>query len=83
MPFPAAEESLGTEFQRCAARAQNRAAVRREQSLQNLAMADGRYVIFSKAARKNIPQSVIDLIRCVCVFKQTSCGRLAGMLTIL
>lgn len=62
---PAAEESLGTEFQRCAARAQNRAGVRREQSLQNLAMADGRYVIFNKAARKNIPQSVIDLIRCV------------------
>ncbi|PNW88282.1 hypothetical protein CHLRE_01g022600v5 [Chlamydomonas reinhardtii] len=54
---------VGTEFVRCAARAQQRSASRRDQSLAALSTSDGRHVAFSKAARKRIPQEVLDLIR--------------------
>lgn len=59
----AAAEPLGVEFQKCAQRAQARSAQRRDNSLMNLAMPDGRYVMFSKAARKAIPKEVIDEIK--------------------
>ncbi|GFR48031.1 hypothetical protein Agub_g9863 [Astrephomene gubernaculifera] len=55
--------NVGNEFMRCASRAQQRAATRREQSLAALCTADGRQVSFSKAARKRIPADVLDLIR--------------------
>ncbi|KAG2444547.1 hypothetical protein HXX76_001293 [Chlamydomonas incerta] len=54
---------VGTEFVRCAARAQQRSSSRRDQSLAALSTSDGRHVAFSKAARKRIPQEVLDLIR--------------------
>lgn len=62
-PSPAANTNLGTEFQRCANRAQARSSVRRDQSLAALSTADGRRVTFSKAARSRIPKEVIELIR--------------------
>jgi hypothetical protein len=54
---------LGAEFERCARRAQSKNVERRERSLINLMMPDGRTVSFSKQARANIPKAVIDEIR--------------------
>ncbi|EFJ42585.1 hypothetical protein VOLCADRAFT_121526 [Volvox carteri f. nagariensis] len=55
--------NVGMEFVRCANAAQERSTSRRGQSLSVLSTADGRKVVFSKAARKRIPKEVIDLIR--------------------
>ena len=57
------EGTLGEEYVRCANRAQDRNAQRRDNSLQTLTMPDGRNVVFGKAARKNIPSEVIKYIR--------------------
>jgi hypothetical protein len=54
---------LGAEFQRCARRAQAKNIERRERSLINLMMPDGRTVQFTKAARAAIPASVLREIR--------------------
>lgn len=55
--------NLGLAYQRCAQKAQARSKVRREQALSKLSMPDGRWPVFGRAARKQIPAAVIDRIR--------------------
>jgi hypothetical protein len=62
-PSPAAELSLGAEFQRCATRAQNRNKARKKNSLLNLRLNDYRQVYFSKEDRKAIPAALIEEIK--------------------
>ena len=52
-------------YARCAQRAQQRSGDRREGSLTSLAMPDGRWIWFDKAARASIPRAVIEEIRWV------------------
>ncbi|KAL6765032.1 hypothetical protein V8C86DRAFT_1223852 [Haematococcus lacustris] len=54
---------LGEEFQRCANRAQARNLERRDSSLLTLNMPDGRYITYSKAARKAIDPAVMHELR--------------------
>lgn len=54
---------LGAEFERCARRAQAKNLERRERSLLNLMMPDGRTVSFTKQARAAIPPEVLREIR--------------------
>jgi hypothetical protein len=54
---------LGAEFERCARRAQAKNGERRERSLINLMMPDGRTVSFTKQARAAIRKDVLDEIR--------------------
>lgn len=54
---------LGPAFVKCANKAQATCARRRKSSMASLKMPDGRTPTFSKAARKKIPQDVIDFIR--------------------
>ncbi len=53
------------EYLRCASKAQQRNGQRRDASLATVAMGDGRWLSFSKEARKAIPAEVIDYIRWV------------------
>jgi len=62
-PPPPADVDLGTSFMRCATLAQQRNMDRKAKSLAQLAMPDGRYVDFTKAARKAIPEAVMEAIR--------------------
>jgi hypothetical protein len=59
----AAGINLGLAYQRCAQKGQARSKVRREQALSKLSMPDGRWPVFGRAARKQIPAAVIDRIR--------------------
>lgn len=54
---------LGAEFIKCANRAQSRNMQRKDQSLSNLQMPDGRYLQFDKAARRGIAAGIISRIR--------------------
>eukprot|EP00798_Chlamydomonas_sp_ICE-L_P032013 gene32013-16534_t len=49
------QNNLGISYQRCADQAQARNADRREYTLSQLMLPDGRTPMFSKAARKKIP----------------------------
>eukprot|EP00877_Chromochloris_zofingiensis_P003280 jgi/Chrzof1/12953/Cz07g13220.t1 len=57
------ELALGAEFQRCASKAQGKNKMRKTSSLAHLALPDGRQVEFAKAARKQIPDEVIQEIK--------------------
>lgn len=50
-------------YVKCAQNAQARNLERRDNSLSNLVMPDGRTIMYSKAARAKIPASVIDGIQ--------------------
>jgi hypothetical protein len=61
---PLAADNLGMAYQKCAQKAQARSRTKREAALSKLTMPDGRWPIFSKAARKKISAEVLDKIRC-------------------
>ena len=67
---------LGTDYVRCANRAQMRNGERRDSSLANLVMPDGREVRFDRKARAGIPEAVIEEIRRVWTVHK--CGHLGA-----